>query len=77
MKCLIGYTLLVLSCIAWSLLLAVPFLPLNAENKIAWGAGLYIFGQVTWFGCLPFLGREFIERIRRLWHRARDWLLRR
>ena len=67
MRKLIGYGLLILSCIAWTVLPIVPFLPLSAEQKVAWAAGLYIFGQLTWFGCLPFLGKEFVQRTRQLW----------
>lgn len=71
MRLAIGYGLLVLSCIAWAVLVAVPFLPLSAEQKVAWGAALYVFGQVTWFGCLPFLGREFVDRLRGVWARIK------
>ena len=77
MRRVIGYGLLVLSCIAWAILPAVPFLPLSGEQKVAWGAGLYIFGQLTWFGCLPFLGKKFIERGRQLWERVKAWFARR
>jgi hypothetical protein len=76
MATMLGYSLLFLSCIAWALLLLVPLSPVSTEQKLAWGAGLYIFGQVTWFVCLPLLGREFIGRGRRSWRRVKDWLRR-
>ena len=74
---MLGYRLLLLSCIAWVLLLLVPLSPVSTEQKLASGAGLFIFGQVTWFVCLPLLlGREFIDRGRHSWRRVKDWLRR-
>ena len=73
---MLGYSLLLLSCIAWVLLLLVPLLSVSTEQKLAWGAGLYIVGQVTWFACLALLGREFIDRGRRAWRRVKHWLRR-
>ncbi len=73
---MLGYSLLLLSCIAWGLLLLVPLSSVSTEQKLASGAGLYIFGQVTWFVCLPLLGREFIDRGRHSWRRVKDWLRR-
>ncbi len=70
---MLGYSLLLLSCIAWALLLLVPLSPVSTEQKLASGAGLYIFGQVTWFVCLPLLGREFIDRGWRSWQRVKAW----
>lgn len=37
---MLGYSLLVVSCIAWVLLLLVPLLPASTEQKLVWGAGL-------------------------------------
>lgn len=71
---ILGYSLLFLSAIAWALLLLVPLLPVSTEQKLAWGAGLYIFGQLTWFVSLALLGREFIDRGRRSWRRVKHWL---
>lgn len=70
----LGYGLLIASCIAWAALPIVPFMPLSGEQKLAWGAGLYIFGQVTWFGCLPLVGRDLLARTRQTWKRVLAWL---
>ena len=48
---MLGDSLLLLSCIAWGLLLLVPLSSVSTEQKLASGAGLYIFGQVTWSAC--------------------------
>jgi hypothetical protein len=71
---LIGYTLLGVSCIDWTLFVIVPFLPLETAVMAAWLGGLFIFGEITWWLAVPLLGKEFIEFIKRWWSRSMDIL---
>ena len=58
---LLGYTLLAISCIAWAVLPVIPFLDISTAAKASWGAGVFIFAEVTWWLAVPLLGKEFIE----------------
>ncbi len=63
-----GIALVVLSCVLYVLLIAVPFLPLGSESKLFIGVSLAIVGEGTfWVGCL-IAGKQFMAYLRRkLW----------
>ena len=64
---ILGYSLLVISCLAWAALPIIPFLPLETPIKIAWAGGVFIFAEVTWWMAVPLLGKEIIELLRLWW----------
>lgn len=67
-----GVACLVLSCVFYAALLAVPFLPLGNPGQAAVAAGLVVAGEgIFLVGCL-LAGRELMARYR---HRLnpRSW----
>lgn len=67
MRKLLGYSLLIISCIAFAALPVIPFLPLESSQKAAWGGGVFVFAEVTWWLSIPLLGKEVKEFTQRLW----------
>jgi hypothetical protein len=67
----LGYSLLLVSCLAWAALPAVPFLPLETTEKAQWGGGLFIFAEITWWTAMPLLGKEIMDLLKRWWSRNR------
>jgi hypothetical protein len=63
----LSYSLLTISCIAWAALPIIPFLPFDGEQLVAWGAGVFIFAEITWWLAIPLLGKEILD----LWQRYR------
>ncbi len=63
----LGWILFVLSSISFLLVLGVPFLDRPGTEKVATAGGLYLFSQVTWWACIPLLGKEWIAWGKNLW----------
>jgi hypothetical protein len=63
----LGWALFVLSSISFLLVSLVPFLNLPGTEKVATAGGLYLFSQVTWWACLPLLGKELIAWSKNFW----------
>ena len=63
----LGWALFTLSCLSFLLVFLVPFLNLTNTEKVATAGGLYLFCQITWWLCIPLLGKEFISWGRSLW----------
>lgn len=63
-----GWSLIVISSIAWTVLPLVPFLPMDAAQKVAVAGSVFIFAEVTWWLGVPLLGKEFIALSTQLWH---------
>ena len=63
----LGYSLLIISCIAWAALPIIPFLPFEGEQLVAWGAGVFIFAEITWWLAIPLLGKEILDLWQRYW----------
>lgn len=45
----VGYTLLLLSCLAFAAMPVIPLLDYEPEQLVALAGGLYIFGEVIWW----------------------------
>lgn len=67
MRKITGYSLLLVSCLAWAALPVIPFLPLETAEKAAWAGASFLFAEVTWWLAMPLLGKEIIEYSKRLW----------
>ena len=61
----LGWSLIIISSIAWTVLPIIPFLPMSLEAKAAWGGGVFIFAEITWWVAVPLLGKELIELTQR------------
>ncbi len=62
----VGWTLMVVSTITWCTgLFVVPFLSLETKTKMAWAGSLYGIGEITFYGAIPFLGKELVFLIRK------------
>jgi hypothetical protein len=67
----VGIALIVLSCVLWFALLAIPFLPLTVAQKSALGFSTFVAVQVAWWGGAAIAGPTAIRRLigafRRFW----------
>jgi len=63
-----GIALIVVSCVLYVLLLAVPFLPIRSDAQVLLATGLLLSSEGTfWIGCL-IAGKDVIARLRaQLW----------
>lgn len=59
-----GYILLVLSCLAWAAILALPLLKSSAAEMAALTTGLIIAGEIAFFLGIALLGRETWQKIK-------------
>ncbi len=66
-----GYFLLVISLLAWSLVLVVPFLDFNKTQIVAISTSLIIAGEVTFYLSILLLGKEMWEKIKGLFKRKK------
>lgn len=76
MRKIVGYSLLVLSCLAFAVLPVIPFLDWETSRKAAWGGAVFIFAEVTWWIAIPLLGKEVLEFCQRYWALLKSWMLR-
>jgi len=73
----IGFFLVILSCVLYAGLLAVPFIPLDTGGKVAVSAALVALGEAAfWIGGV-ILGRELVVKYRQhlnplRWFRRRN-----
>ena len=59
----IGIILIVVSCILWAVLFAVPFLPVSVLAKAGVVAFLLVVAEILfWAGCF-FAGAEWAKRV--------------
>jgi len=63
----LGWALFTLSCLSFLLVFIVPFLNLTNTEKVATAGSLYLFSHITWWLCIPLLGKDFIGWGRSLW----------
>jgi len=69
----LGFGLMGLSTLLYFGLLAVPFIPLTAEERVAAAAALVIGGEVSFWAGGLLLGREIVTQYRQIldprnWH---------
>ena len=75
-----GFVLIVLSCLVWLAIVAVPLMPFTLGQKAAIVPGLLILGEILfWIGAL-LVGKEVAQRYRhwlnprQLWTKCRQVL---
>lgn len=71
---MIGFLLLLISCIAWAALPIIPFLPYKTSVLAAWVGAVFIFAEVTWWLAIPFLGKDMIQWGKVLLAKAKELL---
>lgn len=60
----VGYTLFVLSCLAWLIILIIPFLGFSKGQTAGVITVLIIIGEVTFYFSILLLGKTFYNKIR-------------
>lgn len=60
----VGYILFALCCLAWLLILVIPWLGFSKGETAGIIAGLIIFGEVTFYVSILMLGKTFYNKIR-------------
>jgi hypothetical protein len=60
----LGYILFVLCCLAWLLILVIPWLGFSKGGTAGIIAGLIIFGEVSFYVSILMLGKTFYNKIR-------------
>ena len=60
----LGYSLFVLCCLAWLMILVIPWLGFSKGETAGIITGLIIFGEVTFYVSLIILGKTFYNKIR-------------
>jgi hypothetical protein len=60
----LGYTLLVLCCVAWLMIPVIPFLGFSKGMMAGIITGLIIFGEVTFYVSILLLGKTLYNKIR-------------
>ncbi|WP_310482802.1 transporter suffix domain-containing protein [Chamaesiphon sp. VAR_48_metabat_403] len=61
----IGLSLIVISCLLWAAILAVPILPLSIASKATTATILVIISEVLFWVGILLTGKEFAHRFRR------------
>lgn len=73
----LGFSLLVLSCVAWGVMPFLAFFSLEGERLAVYIAGLFIFAEITWWLAMPLLGPEVLSFCRRYYVKIKNYCLRR
>jgi hypothetical protein len=60
----IGYTLFLLCCLCFGLILVVPWLDFTTGHKAGITTGLIIAGEVFFYVSLIFLGKPFLAKMK-------------
>ena len=59
-----GWVLFILSSVFWVFALFIgPFLPLTLKVKAAVVGGSYLVAEVTFYVCIPLLGKDYVTKI--------------
>ena len=67
-----GYLILSISLIAWAALPLIPFIPVGTSAKAAWGGGVFIFAEITWWLAVVLLGKEIVQWLGLQWNKLRE-----
>ena len=76
MRKFLGYSLLVISCLAWAIIPVIPFLSLSMAQKVSWTTVVFVFAEVTWWLAIPLLGKEIIDYSKAVWQRCKAFFSR-
>ena len=62
---ILGFLLLLISTIAWFALPVIPFMDASVEDRAIYVSVTFIFAEITWWLCIPLLGKEIWALMRR------------
>jgi hypothetical protein len=71
MKKIVGYSLFILSNIAWTAIAILPFLDLSIEMAATITTALVVGGEVAFLLSVTLLGKEFLEKIKDYFKRVK------
>lgn len=60
----LGYILFFLCCIAWLMILVIPWLGFSKAETAGIITGLIIFGEITFYLSILLLGKTFYQKIK-------------
>ncbi|MEM7011765.1 MAG: transporter suffix domain-containing protein [Verrucomicrobiota bacterium] len=60
----IGIVLIVLSCVLWFSLFAIPFLPLTVAQKTGVGAAVFVAVQIAWWSGAALTGPGVVRKMK-------------
>jgi hypothetical protein len=60
----LGYILFVLCCIAWLMILVIPWMGFSKAGTAGIITGLIIFGEVSFYVSILLLGKTFYQKIK-------------
>jgi len=60
----LGYILFVVCCLAWLMILVIPWLGFSKGETAGIITGLVIFGEVTFYVSILMLGKTFYNKIK-------------
>lgn len=72
MRKTLGYAMLVVACLAWVVILLLPFCGLALATAATFTTGLIIAGEVTFFAGIALLGKEAWKKIKALFGMGAD-----
>lgn len=61
---IIGYSILILSCILWGLILIIPWLDFSKRELVGITTALIISGEITFYLGLLLAGRSILDTIK-------------
>ena len=60
----LGYSLFVVCCLAWLMILVIPWMGFSKGETAGIITGLIIFGEVTFYVSIVMLGKTFYNKIK-------------
>jgi hypothetical protein len=72
----LGLALIIISCLVFVLLIALPFLEITDKNKIIISTVIIVIGEVLFWSGSFLLGRELIDKYKAYLH-PKKWFKRR
>lgn len=60
----LGYSLFAVCCLAWLMILVIPWLGFSKGETAGIITGLIIFGEVTFYASILMLGKTFYNKFR-------------
>jgi hypothetical protein len=60
----LGYILFIVCCLAWLMILVIPWMGYSKGETAGIITGLIIFGEVTFYASILMLGKTFYNKIK-------------
>ncbi len=73
MKKRVGYFLFIVSFVAWAAIALLPFTNLSIAKAAAITTALFVAGEITFYLSVIFLGKEFLEKMKRHFRKVKSF----